>query len=102
MRTSRLFSVFLGFSSVLIVAQTKPPVAIDIPQFQDISRQSGLTAPHISTPEQHYIIESMSGGIGLFDCDDDGKLEIATINGSTVDRYKSGGDPLLTLGQTYA
>jgi enediyne biosynthesis protein E4 len=97
MRISRLFTVFLSFSSVLIVAQTKPPVAIDIPQFQDISRQSRLTAPHISTPEQHYIIESMSGGIGLFDCDDDGKLEIATVNGSTVDRYKSGGDPLLTL-----
>ena len=97
MRTSRLFIVFLGFFSALILAQTKPPVAVDVPQFQDISRQSGLTAPHISTPEQHYIIESMSGGIGLLDCDDDGKLEIAMVNGSTVDRYKAGGDPLLTL-----
>ena len=40
----------------------------------------------------------MSGGIGLFDCDNDGKLDIVMVNGSTVDRYRqSGGDPLVTL-----
>ena len=39
----------------------------------------------------------MSGGIGLLDCDNDGKLDIVTVNGSTVDRYRHGGDPLITL-----
>jgi hypothetical protein len=40
----------------------------------------------------------MSGGIGLIDCDNDGKLDIVMVNGSTVDRYRqSGGDPLVTL-----
>ena len=39
----------------------------------------------------------MSGGIGLFDCDNDGKLDIVMVNGSTVDRYKQGGDLLVTL-----
>jgi hypothetical protein len=39
----------------------------------------------------------MSGGIGLIDCDNDGKLDIVTVNGSTVDRYRHGGDPLITL-----
>lgn len=39
----------------------------------------------------------MSGGIALFDCDDDGKLDMAMVNGSTVDRYRAGGDPLITL-----
>ena len=40
----------------------------------------------------------MSGGIGLFDCDNDGKLDIVMVNGSTVDRYRqNGGDPLVTL-----
>lgn len=66
-------------------------------RFEDVSKQAGLTAAHISTPEQHYIIESMSGGIAMFDCDDDGKLDIAMVNGSTVDRYRSGGDLLVTL-----
>ena len=67
------------------------------PVFEDISIQAGLNVSHISTAEQHYIIESMSGGIALLDCDDDGKLDIAMVNGSTVERYRAGGDPLVTL-----
>ncbi len=39
----------------------------------------------------------MSGGVGFIDCDNDGKLEIITVNGSSVDRYKNGGDPMITL-----
>jgi hypothetical protein len=39
----------------------------------------------------------MSGGVGFIDCDNDGKLDIITVNGSTVDRYKQGGDPMITL-----
>src|SRR6202011_2540046 len=71
-----------------------PPVPI----FRDIAAQAGLTASHISSREKYYVIESMSGGVGLFDCDNDGKLDIVMVNGSTVDRYKqSGGDPLVTL-----
>src|SRR5260370_18086153 len=69
-----------------------PPV---VPQFEDVSRQAGLSVSHISTAEQHYIIESMSGGIALFDCDDDGKLDIAMVNGSTVETYRNGGRPSL-------
>jgi hypothetical protein len=38
----------------------------------------------------------MSGGVGLLDCDNDGKLDIVTVNGSTVDRYRDGGDPMIT------
>src|SRR5438046_8941770 len=84
-------------SLAFAMAQTKAPSMATVPQFEDVSRQAGLTASHISTLEQHYIIESMSGGIALFDCDDDGKLDIAMVNGSTVDRYGAGGDPLVTL-----
>jgi hypothetical protein len=68
-----------------------------VPVFRDIAADAGLMAAHISSPEKHYVIESMSGGIGLFDCDNDGKLDIVMVNGSTVDRYKQGGDPLVTL-----
>jgi hypothetical protein len=68
-----------------------------VPIFRDIAAQAGLTASHISSREKYYVIESMSGGIGLFDCDNDGKLDIVMVNGSTVDRYKQGGDLLVTL-----
>src|SRR5271170_1461560 len=67
------------------------------PVFEDVAQRSGLTVPHQSSPDKRYVIESMSGGVGLFDCDNDGKLDIVTVNGSTVDRYREGGDPMITL-----
>src|SRR5229473_2029652 len=81
-------------------AETKslaPKLTAPVPIFRDIAAQSGLTASHISSREKYYVIESMSGGVGLFDCDNDGKLDIVMVNGSTVDRYRQGGDLLVTL-----
>ncbi|MGA2420160.1 MAG: CRTAC1 family protein [Candidatus Acidiferrum sp.] len=69
-----------------------------IPQFKDIAADVGLTGPHISTPDKRYVVESMSGGAGLFDCDEDDRLDIVVVNGSTIEHFrKSGGDPLVTL-----
>ncbi len=68
-----------------------------VPKFRDIAQARGLTVSHISTGEKRYIVESMSGGVGLFDCDDDGRLDIVIVNGSTVDRYLKGGDRMVTL-----
>jgi hypothetical protein len=65
--------------------------------FKDVAQEAGLTVSHISTPEKKYIVESMSGGAGLIDCDNDGKLDIITVNGSAIDRYRQGGDPMITL-----
>ncbi|PYT68527.1 MAG: CRTAC1 family protein [Acidobacteria bacterium] len=68
-----------------------------IPTFRDIAKEAGLTGSHIAAPEAHYVIDSISGGVGLFDCDDDGRLDAVVVNGSTVERYRAGGDPLVTL-----
>ncbi len=59
---------------------------IEFPRFTDISNQARLTVSHISSAEKKYIVESVSGGVGFIDCDNDGKLEIITVNGSSVDR----------------
>jgi len=88
MRTSVLFFLL----TIGCVAQGPP-----VPRFEDISKQAGLTVPNIAEAEQHYIIESTSGGVGFIDCDNDGKLDIVTINSSTVDRYRKGGDLMVTL-----
>jgi hypothetical protein len=73
-------------------------MAAPVRVFRDIAARSGLTTSHISSREKYYVIESMSGGVGLFDCDNDGKLDIVMVNGSTVESYKQGGgDPLVTL-----
>ena len=76
---------------------TAAKLTAPVPIFRDIAAQAGLIASHISSPGKQYVIESMSGGIGLFDCDNDGKLDIVMVNGSTVDRYRQGGDLLVTL-----
>jgi hypothetical protein len=65
--------------------------------FADVSEGSGINIPNISTPENRYIVESMSGGVAVFDCDSDGFLDVATVSGSSVDRFKNGGDLFLTL-----
>src|SRR5258708_1784004 len=68
-----------------------------VPRFEDFTQRAGLSVSHISTPDKKYILESMSGGAGLIDCDNDGKLDILTVNGSTIERYRAGGDPMITL-----
>src|SRR5207253_10796276 len=84
------------FLSLVASAQTPAP-KLPLPQFKDVAKEAGLTVSHISTPEKKYIVESMSGGAGLIDCDNDGKLDIITVNGSTIDRFRQGGDPMITL-----
>jgi enediyne biosynthesis protein E4 len=76
-------------------AAQPPPAAV--PRFEDIAERAGLTVSHISSADKKYIVESMSGGVGLIDCDNDGKLDIITVNGSTVEGYRHGGDPMITL-----
>jgi hypothetical protein len=108
--------VFLVFvNSIIIFGQTRVPVPVPpsaakapgaridrpgfppIPKFRDVAREVGLTGSHISSGDKRYIIESMSGGVGVFDCDDDGRLDIVIADGSTVERYLKGGDPMVTL-----
>ena len=59
------------------------------PRFTDIARQAGLAFKHVFSPEKKYIVESMSGGVALFDCDNDGYLDIYLVNSLTVDLVKS-------------
>ncbi len=90
-----LISTIVLETCVTLFGQSPPPP--ELPEFVDISQSAGLTVSNISTAEKKYMIESMSGGAGFIDCDNDGKLDIITVNGSTVDRYKAGGDPMITL-----
>jgi len=66
--------------------------------FRDIAAQAGLaTIPH-SRSDRRYVLDTMAGGgIALFDCDNDGKLDIIVVNDSTVDQYLKGGDSMVTL-----
>jgi hypothetical protein len=93
MRKLPLLVLLFSSAAVAQVANTQVPM----PKFQDVAREVGLTVPHTSSPDKQYIVESMSGGVGLIDCDNDGKLDILTVNGSTIDRFRQGGDLMITL-----
>ena len=58
-------------------------------QFVDITAQAGISFKHAYSPEKKYIVESMSGGVALFDYDNDGYLDIFLVNSLTVDLLKS-------------
>src|SRR5438105_866833 len=58
-------------------------------QFVDITVPAGITFKHVSSPEKKYIVESMSGGVALFDYDNDGYLDIFLVNSLTVEMLKS-------------
>ena len=58
-------------------------------QFNDITTASGITFKHELSPEKRYIAESMSGGVALFDYDNDGYLDIFFVNSLTVDLLKA-------------
>jgi hypothetical protein len=100
-RLCRFYSCMGLLLTGMSLAQSAPPKAPPqkdpVPNFEDIAQKAGLTVAHISSPDKKYIVESMSGGVGLIDCDNDGKLDIITVNGSTVQRYRQGGDPMITL-----
>lgn len=53
--------------------------------FRDVTQEAGITFVHHADPEKKYIVESMSGGVALFDFDRDGLLDIYLVDSLTVD-----------------
>jgi enediyne biosynthesis protein E4 len=102
-----LSSVILGLSVVLLaMGQTHPSVSapqnmaksspksgaengVDpsnqtYPELVDITESTGIHFEHLSSPEQKFIVESMSGGVALIDYDADGWPDIYFTNAQTV------------------
>jgi hypothetical protein len=65
--------------------------------FREIGKEAGLSKVPFSSMKQHYVVETISGGVALFDCDNDGKLDILVVNDSTIEQARSGGVPMVTL-----
>ena len=60
------------------------------PQLVDITASTGITFEHLSSPEQKYIVESMSGGVALIDFDRDGWPDIYFTNAQSVEMALAG------------
>ena len=62
-------------------------------EFVDVSARSGLEFVLVSgSPEKPYILESMTGGVGFIDYDNDGWLDIYLVNGGTLDSLQGADD----------
>jgi hypothetical protein len=75
---------------LLALAVASPPLPQKV-TFTDITAQAGITFKHVASPDKKYIVESMSGGVAMFDYDNDGDLDIFLVNSLTVDLVKSKG-----------
>jgi len=56
--------------------------------FRDVAAEAGIAFRHHAAPEKKYIVESMSGGVALFDLDNDGLVDIYFVDSLTVDTAK--------------
>lgn len=73
--------------ALLALCALAPGVAANDPKllFRDITRAAGIVFEHHAAPEKKYIVESMSGGVALFDYDNDGLVDIYFVDSLTVD-----------------
>lgn len=93
-RSKLIVGAAMLLAGALAHAQSAPTSSL---HFRDIGPEAGLTTVPHSAPVKQYLVEMMGGGVGLFDCDNDGKLDIVTVTDSTVDTYLRGGDLMVTL-----
>jgi len=59
--------------------------------YADVTRASGIDF-HLTCggSEKRYIMESMCGGVAVFDYDNDGWMDIFLVNGSTLEDLRAG------------
>jgi enediyne biosynthesis protein E4 len=65
------------------------------PLFADVTERAGVRFVNQSSPTSHkYLIESMTGGVAVFDYDGDGLLDIFLVNGAAIqDPMPAGAQP---------
>ena len=84
----------IGRQSAPVVTKTS---TIGYPELVDITAATGIHFNHLSSPEQKFIVESMSGGVALIDYDRDGWPDIYFTNAQTVDMALNGKKARSTL-----
>ena len=71
-------------------ASPRPAISNGYPELVDITASTGIHFDHISSPEQKFIVESMSGGVALIDYDRDGLPDIYFTNSQSTEMALQG------------
>ena len=97
----------LPFESVLSLAIPQAPVAKQMPPppkelgatFIDVARESGLNVKTIFGGEHKnkYLLETTGCGVAFYDYDNDGWLDIFLVNGSRLEGFAKGEEPISHL-----
>jgi hypothetical protein len=78
---------FLVGLYALVLPAGSPP----LPAFTDVAPVAGIRFRHTNgSPEKNYIFEAKGGGVCLLDYDQDGRLDIYLVNGSTLEDLQRG------------
>jgi hypothetical protein len=75
----------VGIADSFALAQTaSPATTVD---FRDVAAQAGLTGENVSgdADSKRYILETTGDGVGIFDFDNDGLMDILLVNATTLD-----------------
>jgi hypothetical protein len=77
------------------VESAPPTPASSAPTFTDVTEASGIGFRHENSPTtSKYLIETMGGGVAVFDYDNDGRLDVFFVNGAALaDPMPAGAEP---------
>ena len=77
-------------------SQDTPPLGF---AFTNIAREAGLSAVTVFGGEgsNRYLLETTGCGVALFDYDNDGRLDIFIVNGTTLEGFPKGQAPISHL-----
>ncbi len=66
------------------IAASESAQQLQYPRLVDITAATGIRFEHVSSSDQKYIVESMSGGVAVIDYDDDGWPDLYFTNAPSV------------------
>lgn len=79
------FGQVIGPSDLALGQAAPAAAATPLPWFEDITRRAGIHFRTEASPtSQKYLIESMGGGVAVFDYDGDGRLDLFFVNGAKL------------------
>src|SRR4051794_39007841 len=91
---ARTAAAALLIATNLIVSRAADPPF----RLVDVAKESGVVLLNIAgTTSKNYLIDSTGNGAAFFDYDRDGDMDVLIVNGSSLSRFRSGGDQMVAM-----